>query len=216
MTDDNHNLGRRRLLQSVAASWMLSVSRVGFAASSQVVAVRVWPASSYTRLTLESSTPLKYKHFTLTNPHRLVIDIEGVHLNSVLNGVGKQIQQNDPFIKQARVGQFDKTTVRLVMELKKQINPHVFTLKPVAGIHNRLVVDLYPQEGAVSAEDDPLLALLEDYNKGDVARTLPPETAKDGKAGRERPLIIMLDPGHGGEDREPSANIRRVRKISFC
>ncbi|KAA8727844.1 N-acetylmuramoyl-L-alanine amidase AmiC [Ewingella americana] len=200
MTDDNHNLGRRRLLQSVAASWMLSVSRVGFAASSQVVAVRVWPASSYTRLTLESSTPLKYKHFTLTNPHRLVIDIEGVHLNSVLNGVGKQIQQNDPFIKQARVGQFDKTTVRLVMELKKQINPHVFTLKPVAGIHNRLVVDLYPQEGAVSAEDDPLLALLEDYNKGDVARTLPPETAKDGKAGRERPLIIMLDPGHGGED----------------
>lgn len=200
MTDDNHNFGRRRLLQSVAATWMLSVSRVGFAASSQVVAVRVWPASSYTRLTLESSTPLKYKHFTLTNPHRLVIDIEGVHLNSVLNGVGKQIQQNDPFIKQARVGQFDKTTVRLVMELKKQINPHVFTLKPVAGIHNRLVVDLYPQEGAVSAEDDPLLALLEDYNKGDVARTLPPETAKDGKAGRERPLIIMLDPGHGGED----------------
>ncbi|PKB88243.1 N-acetylmuramoyl-L-alanine amidase [Ewingella americana] len=200
MTDDNHNFGRRRLLQSVAASWMLSISRVGFAASSQVVAVRVWPASSYTRLTLESSTPLKYKHFTLTNPHRLVIDIEGVHLNSVLNGVGKQIQQNDPFIKQARVGQFDKTTVRLVMELKKQINPHVFTLKPVAGIHNRLVVDLYPQEGAVSAEDDPLLALLEDYNKGDVARTLPPETAKDGKAGRERPLIIMLDPGHGGED----------------
>ena len=200
MTDDNHNFGRRRLLQSVAASWMLSVSRVGFAASSQVVAVRVWPASSYTRLTLESSTPLKYKHFTLTNPHRLVIDIEGVHLNSVLKGVGKQIQQNDPFIKQARVGQFDKTTVRLVMELKKQINPHVFTLKPVAGIHNRLVVDLYPQEGAVSAEDDPLLALLEDYNKGDVARTLPPETAKDGKAGRERPLIIMLDPGHGGED----------------
>jgi len=179
---------------------MLSVSRVGFAASSQVVAVRVWPASSYTRLTLESSTPLKYKHFTLTNPHRLVIDIEGVHLNSVLKGVGKQIQQNDPFIKQARVGQFDKTTIRLVMELKKQINPHVFTLKPVAGIHNRLVVDLYPQEGAVSAEDDPLLALLEDYNRGDVARTLPPETAKDGKAGRERPLIIMLDPGHGGED----------------
>lgn len=200
MTDENHNLGRRRLLQSVAASWMLSVSRVGFAASSQVVAVRVWPASSYTRLTLESSTPLKYKQFLLTNPHRVVIDIEGVHLNSVLKGLGQQIQHSDPFIKQARVGQFDQKTVRLVMELKQPINPHVFTLKPVAGIHNRLVVDLYPAEGAVSSDDDPLLALLEDYNKGDVARTLPPETARDGKAGRERPLVIMLDPGHGGED----------------
>lgn len=200
MTDENHNFGRRRLLQSVAASWMLSVSRVGFAASAQVVAVRVWPASSYTRLTLESSTPLKYKQFILTNPHRVVIDIEGVHLNSVLKGLDQQIQQSDPFIKQARVGQFDQKTVRLVMELKQPINPHVFTLKPVAGIHNRLVVDLYPANGAVSTDDDPLLALLEDYNKGDVARTLPPETAKDGKAGRERPLVIMLDPGHGGED----------------
>ncbi|GBU11469.1 N-acetylmuramoyl-L-alanine amidase [Enterobacterales bacterium] len=187
-------------MQSVAASWMLSVSRVGFAASSQVVVVRVWPASSYTRLTLESSTPLKYKQFLLTNPHRVVIDIEGVHLNSVLKGLGQKIQHSDPFIKQARVGQFDQKTVRLVMELKQPINPHVFTLKPVAGIHNRLVVDLYPAEGAVSSDDDPLLALLEDYNKGDVARTLPPETARDGKAGRERPLVIMLDPGHGGED----------------
>lgn len=200
MTDDNHNSGRRRLLQSVAASWLLSVSRVGFAASAQVVAIRVWPASTYTRLTIESSTPLKYKQFLLTNPHRVVIDIEGVHLNSVLKGLGHQIQQSDPFIKEARVGQFDQKTVRLVMELKQPINPHVFTLKPVAGIRNRLVVDLYPVEGTVSADDDPLLALLEDYNKGDVARTLPPEMAKDGKAGHERPLVIMLDPGHGGED----------------
>src|SRR5476651_2184108 len=200
MTDENHNFGRRRLLQSVAASWMLSVSRVGFAASAQVVAVRVWPASTYTRLTLESSTPLKYKQFLLTNPHRVVIDIEGVHLNSVLKGLGQQIQQSDPFIKQARVGQFDANTVRMVLELKRSINPHVFTLKPVAEFHNRLVVDLYPEEGAVSAEDDPLLALLEDYNRGDVERTLPPEAAKDGQAGRSRPLVIMLDPGHGGED----------------
>ncbi len=200
MTDDNHNSGRRRLLQSVAASWLLSVSRVGFAASAQVVAIRVWPASTYTRLTIESSTPLKYKQFLLTNPHRVVIDIEGVHLNSVLKRLGHQIQQSDPFIKEARVGQFDQKTVRLVMELKQPISPHVFTLKPVAGIRNRLVVDLYPVEGTVSADDDPLLALLEDYNKGDVARTLPPEMAKDGKAGHERPLVIMLDPGHGGED----------------
>jgi N-acetylmuramoyl-L-alanine amidase len=200
MTNDNHNSARRRLLQSVAASWLLSVSRVGFAASAQVVAIRVWPASTYTRLTIESSTPLKYKQFLLTNPHRVVIDIEGVHLNSVLKGLGHQIQQSDPFIKEARVGQFDQKTVRLVMELKQPINPHVFTLKPVAGIRNRLVVDLYPVEGTASADDDPLLALLEDYNKGDVARTLPPEMAKDGKAGHERPLVIMLDPGHGGED----------------
>lgn len=75
MTDDNHNPGRRRLLQTVAASWMLSVSKVGFAASSQIIAVRIWPSSTYTRITLESSTPLKYKQFLLSSPARVVVDI---------------------------------------------------------------------------------------------------------------------------------------------
>ncbi len=199
MTDDKPDSGRRLFLQSIAATWLLSVSRVGMAASSHVVAVRIWPSSTYTRITLESNTPLKYKQFTLENPKRVVIDIEGVHLNSVLKGVGQQIKSHDPYIRQARVAQFDKKTVRLVLELKQATRPHLFTLSPVAEFHNRLVVDLYPQSGAAEP-DDPLLALLEDYNRGNVARTLPPETAKDGKAGRERPLVIMLDPGHGGED----------------
>jgi N-acetylmuramoyl-L-alanine amidase len=199
MANENHNLGRRRLLQGAAATWLLSVSRVGFAAS-QVVAVRVWPSSTYTRITLESSTPLQYRQFALTNPNRMVIDIEGVHLNSILKGLGTQVKSDDPYLKQARVGQFDKNTVRIVFELKQNASPHLFTLGPVAGFKNRLVVDLYPEEGSTSQEDDPLLALLEDYNKGDLERTLPAETAKAGKAGRDRPIVIMLDPGHGGED----------------
>ncbi|AJJ12569.1 N-acetylmuramoyl-L-alanine amidase family protein [Yersinia rohdei] len=200
MADSNHNSGRRRLLQGAAAAWMLTVTRVGFAASSHVIAVRVWPSSTYTRVTLESNTPLKYRQFALTNPDRIVVDIEGVHLNSVLKEISNQVQSGDPYLKQARVGQFDKNTVRLVLELKQSISPQLFTLKPFAEFKNRLVVDLYPQEGSASAEDDPLLALLEDYNKGNVERTLPAEAPKAGKAGRDRPIVIMLDPGHGGED----------------
>lgn len=200
MADSNHNSGRRRLLQGAAATWLLSVSRVGFAASSHIIAVRIWPSSTYTRVTLESNTPLKYRQFALTNPDRIVVDIEGVHLNSTLKEMTKQVQSGDPYLKQARVGQFDKSTVRLVLELKQSISPQLFTLKPFAEFKNRLVVDLYPQEGKTSAEDDPLLALLEDYNKGNVERTLPAEAPKAGKAGRDRPIVIMLDPGHGGED----------------
>ncbi|CNG52641.1 N-acetylmuramoyl-L-alanine amidase [Yersinia enterocolitica] len=200
MADSNHNSGRRRLLQGAAATWLLSVSWVGFAASSHIIAVRIWPSSTYTRVTLESNTPLKYRQFALTNPDRIVVDIEGVHLNSALKEMTKQVQSGDPYLKQARVGQFDKNTVRLVLELKQSISPQLFTLKPFAEFKNRLVVDLYPQEGKTSAEDDPLLALLEDYNKGNVERTLPAEAPKAGKAGRDRPIVIMLDPGHGGED----------------
>ncbi|CPR14036.1 N-acetylmuramoyl-L-alanine amidase AmiC [Brenneria goodwinii] len=200
MSYSNHNPTRRRLLQSAAATWLLSVSGVGLAATAQVIAVRVWPSSSYTRVTLESNLSLKYKQFILGNPDRLVVDIENIHLNSVLKNIPSQFHQNDPLIKNARIGQFDKNTVRLVLELKQGVDAKLFTLNPVAEFKHRLVMDLYPQVGRYDNEEDPLLALLEDYNKGDLERTLPAEAPQAGKAGRDRPLVIMLDPGHGGED----------------
>lgn len=122
--------------------WLLSVSQVSLAAVSQVVAVRVWPASSYTRVTVESNRQLKYKQFALSNPERVVVDIEDVNLNSVLKGMAAQIRADDPFIKSARVGQFDPQTVRMVFELKQNVKPQLFALAPVAGFKERLVMDL--------------------------------------------------------------------------
>ncbi|VTR40006.1 N-acetylmuramoyl-L-alanine amidase AmiC precursor [Serratia fonticola] len=183
MPNSNHNPGRRRLLQGVAATWLLSVSRVGFAAASHVIAVRVWPSSTYTRVTLESNVPLKYKQFALTNPERIVVDVEGVQLNSVLKGIAGQVRKEDPYLKQARVGQFDKNTVRLVLELKQSVSPNMFTLTPVSEYRNRLVMDLYPTKGGSGEEYDPLLALLEDYNKGDLERTLPQKLRRPVRLG---------------------------------
>ncbi|ARJ42565.1 N-acetylmuramoyl-L-alanine amidase [Pantoea alhagi] len=197
MSESNPVISRRRLLQGAGAIWLLSVSRVGLAASSHIVAVRIWPSSSYSRLTIESSVALKYKQFALSHPERVVIDIENLHLNRVLKGVGHLVQKNDPYIKAARVGQFDKNTVRIVLELKQNVAPRLFTLAPVAGFQHRLVVDLY---SAYDTQDDPLLALLKDYNQGDLERTQPAEAPLPGKAGRDRPIVIMIDPGHGGED----------------
>lgn len=192
---------RRRLLQGAAATWLLSVSGVGVAAAtSSVIAVRVWPSSTYTRITLESSTPLKYKQFALANPDRIVIDIENVQLNSVLKGIADQVQTSDPYLKMARIGQFDPQTVRLVLELKQNINPNLFTLKPIAEFKNRLVVDLYPANSNADEADDPLLALLKEYNKGALEKDQPAQGPQAGKVGLDRPLVIMLDPGHGGED----------------
>ena len=180
--------------------WLMSVSPVGLAAAAQVVAVRVWPSSTYTRVTVESNHILKYRQFALSNPERLVVDLEGVNLNSVLKGMGGQIRGDDPYIQSARVGQFDPQTVRMVFELKQNVKPQLFALAPVAGFKERLVMDLYPANA--TDVQDPLLALLEDYNKGDLQRQVPPAESgpKPGKAGRDRPIVIMLDPGHGGED----------------
>ncbi len=204
MPDQPPNYRRRLLLKSAAAAWLLSVSRVGMAADPQVIAVRVWPSATYTRITLESHHLLRYKQFMLANPPRVVVDIADVRLNSMLSDLSQKIAASDPNIQRVRVGQFTPTTVRLVIELKQAISPHLFTLLPVAEFRHRLVIDLYPQHtprtNSVGETDDPLLALLEDYNRGNVAKTLSPEKKKDGQAGHARPIIIMLDPGHGGED----------------
>jgi len=91
--------------------------------------------------------------------------------------------------------------VRMVFELKQNVTPHLFALAPVAEFKERLVMDLYPAN--MNSEQDPLLALLEDYNNGKLDKDAPPspeQGPKPGKAGRDRPIVIMLDPGHGGED----------------
>lgn len=186
---------KRLLIKGIAAACLLSVSRVGFAATAQIVAVRVWPSSTYTRITLESNIPLSYKQFSLTNPDRLVIDIDNLSLNSTFRDITSQVQPQDPYIKQLRVAQFDKKTVRLVIELAQKSDPNLFILKPIAEFKNRLVIDLYPTK---QNDDDPLFALLQEFNKGELNNENPPVMQPPKKANDK--VVIVLDPGHGGED----------------
>ncbi|TKI05923.1 N-acetylmuramoyl-L-alanine amidase AmiC [Martelella alba] len=215
MSDFDFSSHRRLLLKGAMTACLVSLSPIGFAAAPVMVAVRIWPAASYTRITLESRTALQYRHFLLANPDRLVLDIDGMQLNAVMRGASQLVRDHDPYINRVRAGQFDPKTVRLVVELKQQVAPRFLTLPPVAGFQHRLVVDLYPRAGSRSAiQDDPLLALLEDYNQGNLARNLPPEAQapRAGRAGRDRPVVIMLDPGHGGEDPGATGKARTHEK----
>ena len=202
-------LTRRQIVRAAGASVVLSVSPLawGKRAAPQFVAVRIWPANAYTRITLEASQRLDYKYFTIDNPRRLVIDIRGVTLNNVLQGLGGKVQSSDPYISGIRAGQNTPDTVRVVIDLKTAVNPQVFALNPVSNFRHRLVVDLYPQSS--SDARDPLMALLEDYSQGKIsssgtgADTPPvsePPSASGGRGGGKRQVVVMLDPGHGGED----------------
>jgi N-acetylmuramoyl-L-alanine amidase len=201
------SLSRRRTILKAGGTLLLSVFSAIPARAAQILAVRVWPAEDYTRVTLENDTNLKTTHFIVKDPERLVVDVEGIELNPALKGLVAKIQSNDPYIKQVRVGQNRPGVVRLVFDLKEEVAPQVFTLAPVGDYQHRLVFDLYP----VNAPD-PIAALIE---KGEWSRDrkfdpvpLPPqaETRTDTKPREEklppltRLLTIALDPGHGGED----------------
>ncbi|MEO0318892.1 MAG: N-acetylmuramoyl-L-alanine amidase [Pseudomonadota bacterium] len=197
----------RRTVLKAGATLLLSLVSTRIAHAAQIVAVRVWPAADYTRVTLESDSKLKATHFLVQNPNRVVIDIDGLDLDPKLKSLVAKVQANDPYIAQVRVGQNRPGVVRLVFDLKADIQPQVFTLDPVGEYKHRLVFDLYPVK-----EVDPIAELL---NKGPAAPATPgtppvaarpaesvvPKNADDDKLPEmTRMVTIALDPGHGGED----------------
>ena len=144
---------RRSLLQAGTLALLLGTQQIARGAS--IMAVRVWPAPEYTRVTLESDTPLVAKQFFIPSPPRLAVDIEGIELNPALRELVAKVRSDDPNIAAIRVGQNSPNVVRLVIDLKQKAVPQVFTLAPVAAYKHRLVFDLYPEKAV-----DPLEELI--------------------------------------------------------
>jgi N-acetylmuramoyl-L-alanine amidase len=137
--------GRRSLLkQALGGTLIIALGPQELAWGAQLLAVRVWPASDYTRITLESDTQLNATFFAVDNPNRLVIDIEGIELSPQLRELVRKVRADDPYIAGVRVGQNRPKVARLVVDLKQPIKPQVFGLAPVAAYQHRLVFDLYP------------------------------------------------------------------------
>lgn len=155
------NAGRRRALQR-AGALVLLLGAGQIARGASILAVRVWPAEDYTRLTIESDQPLVARHRLVESPDRLVVDLEGLELSPALRELVGKVRSDDPYIAGVRVGQNQPRVVRLVIDLKQPTAPQQFSLAPVAAYQHRLVFDLYPVQGK-----DPLLALIQDKEKAE-------------------------------------------------
>lgn len=179
-------LDRRTLLR--AGSLVLLLGAQQIARGAQVLAVRLWPASDYTRVTVESDGALKARHFMISNPPRLVVDIEGIDLLPSLRELVGKLSPDDPNIAGIRAAQNAPEVVRLVIDLKQPIAPQVFHLDPVAAYRYRLVMDLYPTH-----PPDPLEQLITqrlrelDAASERAAALLGIETARTGSARPDAP-----------------------------
>jgi N-acetylmuramoyl-L-alanine amidase len=161
-------------------------------AEAQVLSTRIWPARDYTRLTLESKEKIDYTIFSIKDPERVVLDLETNEFSPALAELHGKVTADDPYIQGLRVGRNRPGVIRLVLDLKAEVKPHVFTLQPIADYGYRLVLDIHPLVPL-----DPLLALLQESEKMRPAQ----------KRGVARLATIVIDPGHGGED--PGAIGRR-------
>ena len=200
------SLPRRRIIRWLAlpAASMLGPSIAW--ASARVASARLWPAQEYTRIILEGAEPIAYQLSTLRDPDRLVLDLEGVELTPELLQLPAKLHASDPYVAAIRIGQKGASGVRIVFDLKAMVAPQVFALAPVAEFGHRVILDLYPLTPV-----DPMMALLSEPRREssvaapDAAPVAPSTPAKSARAsGRRatgrRPIIIAIDPGHGGED----------------
>jgi N-acetylmuramoyl-L-alanine amidase len=213
------------LIAGSVGTLALSLSPLHIARGATLLGVRVWPAPSYTRVTLEHDQPLAFSHFALDNPARLVVDVEGIELTPRFKELVGKVDADDPFIAGIRLGQNRPRVVRVVIELKQEVRPKLFALEPVGPYQHRLVMDLHSL-----VPMDPLLALLKEHeqrgavpgeelkeppaptiDRAEPAERAPvperPGAARRGGPSTARILTLAIDAGHGGED--PGAVGRR-------
>ncbi|MBO1248309.1 N-acetylmuramoyl-L-alanine amidase [Comamonas denitrificans] len=176
---------RRRLLQAGTLAFLLGRQQIAFGAS--VVAVRVWPAPDYSRVTLESDKPLKTTQTFIPNPPRLAVDIQGMQLTNTLKELAVKVQPDDPNIASIRIGQNSPNVVRMVLDLKQAANPQVFTLKPVPPYQHRLVLDLYPAQ-----ELDPLAQLIQERLPGSSEQAANTTATAAAPAHDDDPLSQLI------------------------
>jgi len=187
-------VNRRKFLRSAGSLWLLSVTPVGALAAStasSIVAVRVWPAEDYTRVTIEHKGMVKFTQSVVHNPERLVVDIEGIELNNVLKTLGDKVGPNDPYIRQLRAANYKPGVVRLVMDLKGEVAPQVFNLPPVGDYQSRLVMDIYP-----TVPTDPLMQLVTSKQPTPAPAKQPASLAAKEPAKTEtpKPEPVKLQP----------------------
>ena len=195
---------RARVVRALIALSLALLAPVAAGADERIRSLRVWPSQDYTRITIETGTEVRYELTALKNPERLVLDLEAVDFLSIVDQSAKKVSADDPYVTALRAGRFKPGAVRLVVDLKGEARPQVFTLKPIGEYGHRLVIDVYPV-----VPPDPLMALLQRKETAEPpAADEPRKPAPAGpKPSAPRMLTVVVDAGHGGED--PGARGRR-------
>lgn len=148
--------------------------------------LRQWRAPDHTRLVFDLSAPLDHRVFTLTDPHRIVVDLK----NAALRGALPELELSGPLLAGVRSGRPKPQTLRIVLDLKTAVRPRTFVLGPAGQYGHRLVIDLLDSEAAL-----------------DRSAREPPKRRRAAP----RPFAVAIDAGHGGED--PGAIGRRYRTL---
>ncbi|ANP66018.1 N-acetylmuramoyl-L-alanine amidase [Vibrio alginolyticus] len=170
-----------RVVATFVATFLLLIPNLAFA--NVVKSFRVWPSPDETRVVIDLGSEADYSYFSLSGPDRLVVDLKSTTMQARL----PVTVTDSPVLKLVRKSSPpEKGTYRLVFELKKSVQAELFKLSPTPGgqYGHRLVIDL--PHGKKASTSKP---------------SKPAAASKDmSSVQRAQEVLIVIDPGHGGED----------------
>jgi N-acetylmuramoyl-L-alanine amidase len=196
----------------VCFRWLSAIFCLGIVLSAQVAqsatvnGVRVWRAPDHTRIVLDLDAPVQHSLTLAANPDRIVLDVPLSKLNAALN----TLPLADTPVLAIRSYVQNKTDLRLVMDLRSKVAPNSFLLKASAGMHDRLVIDLYDDQAAQvqtalprtspAVNTAPVVAKPDLPSNQSAIKPAPTQPVVSAEMAGKRFIVIAVDAGHGGED----------------
>ena len=166
------------------------------ALSDDIERVRVRSEPQRARVVFDLNKEIAYRAFTMSNPHRVVIDIENIDYPRHLNLPSSRSEENDNFevLAGLRYAVREAHGLRIVLDLNDDIALKHTILPPRQDYGHRLVLDLYRSKKAVQS-----LPTAKETNE--------PQRAAP------QPLKLKPDQGDDGHDELRIVDIEKTQSI---
>jgi N-acetylmuramoyl-L-alanine amidase len=140
-----------------------------------VTDVRFWSAPDHSRVVIDLTESIQYESSSRDNPPQFHLELRGAFLYTPK----RELEVKDPFLAKISVMGLEKGRVKLVLHQKKPLHVNIFTLKPYEEKTYRLVIDLVD-----------IVQERKEIEERQKQKEIKPKGTK----------IVVIDPGHGGED----------------
>ncbi len=172
---------------------LLTTFFVNTVSAGMIRALRVGQSVGSARLVFDADAEFDYNVFLLTAPKRLVIDVKHSKVNSKL----EQDVKKNTLLSNLRVGATPNGDTRIAFDLKQPaIVKKAFMLPPQSNFGWRFVVDL---EVATEKEFASHVGNQHAFISHNMNKSSKPQQNKFISKNNAK-KIIVLDPGHGGQD----------------
>jgi len=157
----------------------------------EIVAVRIWPSEEYTRLAIEHlEEKMQIQYSNEKNPDKIIIKIFNMKMTKKnFNKLANINLKNTP-IEEISILDSPTNEIKIIFHTNPLTRARISSIPAIAHYRDRLVIDFIPVK-----KKDELLSFLENYQK---EKELNKRTEKQQEG--KKPIIIAIDPGHGGED----------------